>query len=69
MTIYHTVHMLHTWHRSRLSFYEKGFIDSMKEAVGGVGSNPTDLEVIEGNGLSKKQVLLIKKLGKRFLLK
>lgn len=67
-SIYETVQLINGYHLNRLTPYEKKFIRDMKEAVDGVGLNPTDQEVIEGCGLYEKQVRLVRKIGKRFLI-
>lgn len=68
MSLYQTVQLIHDWHMMKLSAYEKRFIKSMREGLDGLGNDPTDREVIDGCGLYQKQVALIRKIGKRFLI-
>lgn len=66
MTIYHMIHLIHDWQLERLTPFEKKFIKDMKEAVKGVGTNPSNEELKEHCGITIGQINLVKKLGKRF---
>lgn len=68
MTVYHLIQLIHDWQIERLTPFEKKFIKDMKEAVKGIGTNPSDQALMEGCGVTKGQINLVKKLGKRFQL-
>lgn len=69
MTIYQMVQLIHDWQIEKLTPFEKKFIKSMKEAVNGVGKNPSNQELKDQCGITDGQINLVKTLGKRFLLK